>query len=88
MACGLPVGRSTNNFWSDVVRLLTMKQTAEKCGVSRTVIYRWLADSSKNFPRKLKPYGYKVFFVEQEIDDWLKNIVEESESERVKYGSY
>jgi len=85
MACSLSVGRSTNNFWSDVVRLLTMKQTAEKCGVSTRQIYRWANDPESNFPDMKKPYGRRSYYIEADIDSWLQDAIDKSDNAKSSY---
>ena len=60
------------------MNLLSLKETAKKCGVSNRTIYRMIERGS--FPKPSKPYGQRHYFVESEIDQWL----EEATSEKAK----
>lgn len=55
------------------MKLLSMKQVAEKVGLSRTQINRFRHDddySHVGFPRPTV-IGVKVLFAEHEVDDWI-----------------
>lgn len=85
MVCSFSVGRGNNNFWSDVVRLLTVKQTAMKCGVSTRQIYRWSNEPEYKFPDMKKPYGRRSYFIESEINGWLQDAIEKSDKQKSSY---
>ena len=53
--------------------LITQKYTAEKLGISRTTLWRMYNDPDLNFPRKVKITDHNIRFVDEEIDNWIKN---------------
>ena len=67
------------------MRLLTMKQTAAKCGVSTRQIYRWADDPEINFPEMKKPYGRRSYFIESEINQWLQEAIDKSDNAKSSY---
>jgi len=56
------------------VKLITIKQAAEKLGVSTRQVDRWVA-GDESFPTKRKPYGRRSYFIESEVDQWLENAI-------------
>ena len=59
------------------MKLLTLKETAEKCGISTRSIYRIL-EKDPSFPKPKKPYGRKHYFVEGQVDQWLTDATSEN----------
>lgn len=51
---------------------LTVKETAERLGISPKTIYNQL--SLKTFPIKPKRYGRQIGFLERDINDYLENL--------------
>ena len=64
------VGRDDDRRSDIIMKLLTLKETAEKCGISTRSIYRIL-EKDPSFPKPTKPYGRKHYFVEGQVDQWL-----------------
>lgn len=60
------------------MKLITIKQAAEKLGVSTRQVDRWVA-GDEPFPVKHKPYGRRSYFIESEIDQWLEKAISDSE---------
>ena len=58
------------------MKLLSLKETAKKCGISTRTIYRMI-ESGGTFPKPSKPYGRRHYFVESEIDQWLEDATSE-----------
>jgi excisionase family DNA binding protein len=56
------------------MNLITIKQAAEKLGVSTRQVDRWVS-GDESFPTKRKPYGRRSYFIESEVDQWLENAI-------------
>jgi len=80
MACRCWLGFSNNYFRNFIMRLLTVRHTAAKCGVSVRQIYRWASDADYDFPDMKKPYGRRGYFIEEEINQWLADAIEKSDN--------
>ena len=61
------------------MKLLSLKETAKKCGVSNRTIYRMI-ESGGSFPKPSKPYWRRPHFFERENDQW----VEDATSQKTK----
>ena len=59
------------------MNLITIKQAAEKLGVSTRQVDRWVA-GDESFPPKRKPYGRRSYFIEDEVEQWLQKSISES----------
>lgn len=59
------------------MNLITVRQTAEKLGVSTRQVNRWVA-GDESFPAKRKPYGRRSYFIEDEVEQWLQKSISES----------
>jgi len=57
------------------MKLLTKKQLKEKVGYSNQHIDRLERDG--RFPQRVKPFGLngRAFWVDEEIDDWIQQLV-------------
>lgn len=52
-----------------MIRFLSKKDVRQKIGLSHASIDRM--EASGKFPKRV-PIGFRVFWVESEIDDWMK----------------
>jgi prophage regulatory protein len=61
-------------------KLLNKKQLKEIIGYSYQHIDR--LEKARRFPLRVKPFGLngRAFWVEQEIDDWIQQKIEERDS--------
>ena len=54
------------------MRVIRVRATAEKFGVTERTINRWCADPSTGFPKKIQLGPNSVGFLESEIDGWIE----------------
>ena len=61
-------------------KLLNKKLLKEKIGYSNQHIDR--LEKSGRFPRRVKPFGLngRAFWVEEEVNDWIQQKIEERDS--------
>ncbi len=52
-----------------VTRLIRLAEVKHRVGLSRSTIYRWMAEG--RFPRPARLGNYIVAWEEQVIDDWI-----------------
>jgi len=59
------------------MNLISFTDTFKKLGLSRKTLYR-VVENDKTFPRPKKPFGQKVYFVREDVDQWLENAMSEN----------
>ena len=52
-------------------RILRVSPALERLGLSRSTLYRLLADEGNGFPKRLQLSANIVGFIESEIDEWI-----------------
>ena len=55
------------------MRFLSKRQVSEKIGLSRTEVDR--KEAAGKFPKRVQ-VGFRVFWVEEEVDRWMEALVE------------
>ena len=58
-------------------RLITINDVAERVGVSKRTVYRWINEG--NFPTPMELSARIRKWTEQEVEDWIKKKVEQRE---------
>jgi len=53
-------------------RLLSLKEVKERTGISSTTLWRWQREGA--FPARRRVNGYKIAWLESEIDRWIKTL--------------
>ena len=56
-------------------RLTPIKAVCQRLGVSRSTVYR-TADSDPSFPRPVRIGAKRIFFLEEEVEAYLRSRVE------------
>jgi prophage regulatory protein len=66
---------------ADSIRILRLPQVCEVTGLCRSMIYQ--LEAERRFPRRIKIGVRAVGWLEQEVQEWLTQRVEESRRTRV-----
>lgn len=61
-------------------RLLSLKEVKERTGISSTTLWRWQREGA--FPARRRVNGYKIAWLESEIEAWIKALPAVDRSER------
>lgn len=56
------------------MRLIRLKEVMETTGLSRSCIYKYI--DSGDFPRNVPLGGSAVGWVESEVQDWIRSLIE------------
>lgn len=66
------------NYATETIRMLKLRDVTNKCQISRSTIYDKLDQKSKRhdptFPKPRKLGMNSVAWVENEVEQWLKNL--------------
>ena len=54
-----------------VTRLIRLAEVKHRVGLSRSTIYRWMAEGK--FPKPVQLGGYAVAWAQEDIDAWICN---------------
>ena len=58
-----------------VTRLIRLKEVQHRIGLGRSTIYRWVAEG--RFPKPVQLGGYAVAWAEDDIEAWIRAMLEQ-----------
>jgi len=61
------------------IKLIRIKEVMNRTGLARSTIYKYISED--NFPKPIKLGTRAVAWVESEIEDWMKDIIHQRDSE-------